>query len=93
MWHFNKLNDPTALTYLVCHGSYGYLWLIKSIYFYDSTWEKEQSIPEFIITSLLLSLYWVLPTVMMYNNTSHPYWYLSICQAIFIAGVFFMFCR
>ncbi|KAJ9470177.1 putative C-14 sterol reductase [Diplonema papillatum] len=40
MYHMNKCDSPTAMTYTALHGCYGILWVLKSNTFPDSTWER-----------------------------------------------------
>ncbi len=50
-----------AYLYLGLHGSYGFLWLLKSRTYPDRQWEKRVSIPYGIFVFLALSLYWLPP--------------------------------
>ena len=42
--YYNQLENYTAWIYLALHGSYGIMWVLKSLIFPDKTWEEKCSI-------------------------------------------------
>ena len=40
MLYFNSWNNLIAWIYLALHGTYGYLWILKSRIFPDKQWEN-----------------------------------------------------
>ena len=38
--YFHQWENTTAWVYLALHGSYGFMWVLKSKIFPDKTWEE-----------------------------------------------------
>ncbi len=57
-----------AWLYLVLHGSYGLLWLLKSTIFPDKQWEENVSLPYGIFVFFVLGLYWIAPFILITGN-------------------------
>ncbi len=69
--YFNQWMNYTIMTYLAIHGSYGFMWIIKSKIFPDKSWDKKVSIAYGLYTWGGLSLYWVSPLIIVtgyFNN-------------------------
>jgi len=54
-----------AWLYLALHGSYGFLWLLKSQLFPDKQWEETASVPYGIFVFFVLGLYWIAPFMLI----------------------------
>ncbi|MEL6440544.1 MAG: DUF1295 domain-containing protein [Cyanobacteria bacterium J06621_8] len=74
--------------YLALHGTYGFMWLIKSSVFPDRQWEESVPVPQGILTFLILLPYWIAPFILI-SSGSQPSPAL-VCLAITtnIFGVF-----
>ena len=88
---FDAWNNTTLWVYLALHGSYGFLWILKSRYFGDASWERECSIAYGLVIWGGLSLYWIAPWWIAYFDVRVPAWHLAMCTSIFSFGVFFHF--
>jgi steroid 5-alpha reductase family enzyme len=84
-------DSPTAWVYLALHGSYGFLWLLKSRIFPDKSWEAPASLGSGLYIWGVLSLYFAAPWIVTSQHVEVPPWYLAACVAIFAFGVFFHF--
>jgi len=97
MYLLDQWNNTTAWVYFALHGSYGFMWVLKSQIFPDSTWGKPCSIWYGIYIWSGLSLYWISPMIILtgYFNNGVPLevhsGYLGLCIFIFTMGVFFHF--
>ena len=84
--------------YLALHGTYGILWVLKSFYFPDKSWEKECGVLYGLLIWLGLSLYWISPYIIVsgieYGKiySIDSYLALSLVISIYILGIFFHFC-
>ena len=87
--YFNQLENTTAWVYLALHGSYGIMWVLKSIIFPDKTWEDKCSIWYGLYIWGGLTLYWLSPWIIMYGGVDNTPMYLGGCISIFAMGVFF----
>ncbi len=85
---FNQWENPTAWIYLALHGSYGFLWVMKSNIFPDRSWEEKTSLIYGLTIWAGLSLYWVAPYLITSQNIQAPGWYLALCVAIYAFGLF-----
>ncbi|CAG9329245.1 unnamed protein product [Blepharisma stoltei] len=59
-----------AWAYLVLHGSYGIVWLIKDCAFPDKNFDKKVSVLAITLVSAVLLLYWVLPWLLISRTAS-----------------------
>ena len=57
--YFNQWNNLTAWIYLILHGSYGLMWVMKSQIFPDKTWEKPVKFSYGILIFVGLCAYWI----------------------------------
>ena len=85
-WH-----NETAWIYLALHGTYGLLWVLKSLYFADRNWEKEVDLSFGLVTWIALSAYWVGPWVIVRDDLHAAPWLLALCVAMWGLGVFLHF--
>jgi protein-S-isoprenylcysteine O-methyltransferase Ste14 len=91
MWHFDAWSNPTAWVYLALHGTYGFLWTLKSLTFGDRQWEQPTSVGMGLATWVVLSLYWIAPWMITSRGIVAPGWYTALAVSIYAFGVFFHF--
>ena len=89
IWHFHQWENHTAWVYLALHGSYGTMWVLKSMIFPDKTWEAKCSIWYGLYIWGGLTLYWISPFIIMLTPVYNSPMYLGLMVAIFAMGVFF----
>lgn len=83
--------NTTLRIYLALHGSYGFLWILKSRYFGDASWERDTGIGYGLVIWAGLSLYWIAPWWIAHFEVEAPDWYLAVCVSVYAFGVFFHF--
>lgn len=88
---YNQWGNTTAWVYLAVHGTYGFLWVLKSQIFPDKQWEERTSWAYGAVIWLGLSLYWVAPWIITSQSVQDASWYLAICISIYTLGVFLHF--
>jgi steroid 5-alpha reductase family enzyme len=89
---YKQWQNPTAWAYLALHGTYGILWVLKSLIFPDKSWEVKKSLPyNILIVWGGLTLYWLAPWLLMSRSAQVEPWYLGICICAYIFGMFFHF--
>jgi steroid 5-alpha reductase family enzyme len=91
MGAFDAWHVTTAWVYLALHGTYGFLWTLKSLTFGDKQWERETSLGMGLATWGVLSLYWIAPFLIASRHIEAPPWYLALAIALYASGVFFHF--
>lgn len=97
MYYFDSWNNIVAWIYLALHGTYGYMWILKSKIFPDRQWESKTSIRYGLFIWLGLSLYWISPYIIISGNSILPFSipmypiYIFFCVTIYIFGVFLHF--
>jgi protein-S-isoprenylcysteine O-methyltransferase Ste14 len=89
--YFNAWQNLSAWVYLGLHGSYGTLWVLKSRFFPDKNWERSISWYLGIGIWFALACYLASPWLLISRTIQLPGWYLALCSAIFVVGVFFHF--
>lgn len=80
-----------AWSYLALHGSYGWMWCIKSQTFPDLAFEGKISVFGLIGTFLLLMLYWVAPMLLISGGKEAPGWIICLAVTFCMFGCFLMF--
>jgi protein-S-isoprenylcysteine O-methyltransferase Ste14 len=85
---YNQWQNPTAWIYLALHGTYGFLWLLKSRIFPDNSWEQKSSLAYGLVIWAGLCLYWLTPWLITSQNIQAPAWYQALCISIYAFGVF-----
>jgi steroid 5-alpha reductase family enzyme len=85
---YSQWHNPTAWIYLALHGTYGFLWVIKSHVFPDQSWEQRTSLAYGLAIWAGLSLYWIAPWLITSRNIHAPAWYMALCISLFSFGVF-----
>ena len=88
---FNQWNNPTAWIYLALHGTYGFLWVLKSRIFPDKQWEEKKSLWYGLYIWAGLSLYWIAPYLITSRSIQSPAWLLAVSVSMYTLGVFFHF--
>ncbi len=91
MWYFEQWQNSTAWIYMAMHGGYGLLWVLKSRYFPDRSWEKPCGLAYGFVIWGALSLYWVTPYLIMQQEQASSPFYVSACLLLFIIGIFYHF--
>ena len=85
---YDQWENPTAWVYLVLHGAYGFMWVLKGRIFPDRAWEEKASLAYGLAIWGGLSLYWVWGWMVMARSVHAPNWYLSLCVGMYILGIF-----
>jgi len=85
---YSQWRNPTAWVYLVLHGGYGFMWVLKSRIFPDRAWEEKTGLAYGLVIWFGLSLYWVGGWMVMAQGVRAPAWYLGLCVGLYIFGVF-----
>ena len=78
----------TAWIYLVLHGTYGLMWLLKDQIYPDKQWEQELPVGMGILTFVLLMAYWVAPWLITSQSVDAPVPLIAGAIAIYILGTF-----
>lgn len=80
-----------AWVYLVLHGGYGLIWLLKDRIYPDRQWEQEISPVQGAITFGLLGLYWVAPWILISSGTVPSIALVAAAIALNLFGIFLHF--
>jgi len=86
---YNQWGNSTAWVYLALHGTYGFLWVLKSRIFPDKSWDQKTGMGYALVILGGLTLYWITPWLITSRNIQAPPWWLGICISMNIFGVFF----
>lgn len=90
--YFGAWENTALWVYLALHGSYGFLWVLKSRVFGDKQWEQPCSPLYGVLIWGALSLYWVSPWLLASGRCAEPpNWYLALCISLYSLGVFLHF--
>jgi protein-S-isoprenylcysteine O-methyltransferase Ste14 len=89
---YHAWDNLIAWIYLALHGTYGFLWILKSRYFGDKSWEQPVSLGFGLLTWFLLSLYWISPWLIVSGHAhAAPSWFYGVCVSMYAFGVFLHF--
>lgn len=88
---YGRWDNPTALVYLALHGAYGFFWILKSLWFGDSQWEKPCGAARGATIWGALSLYWIAPWIICAGDVRAPAAWIGACVFAYAFGVFFHF--
>lgn len=88
---YGAWDNTTLWIYLALHGTYGLLWISKSLTFGDKQWEQETGIGYGLVIWGGLSLYWIAPWLIAARAIEAPAWWLAACIALWGFGVFLHF--
>ncbi|OUW78309.1 MAG: hypothetical protein CBD77_04800 [bacterium TMED217] len=97
MYIYGTWDSVTSWVYLAIHGTYGILWIAKSILFPDATWERETSIWYGLYIWFGLTLYWASGWIInsgYFNDgipQDAPMWIIGLSISMFGIGVFLHF--
>tara|TARA_B100000965_G_scaffold183892_1_gene153530 strand:+ start:1373 stop:2017 length:645 start_codon:yes stop_codon:yes gene_type:complete len=97
MYIYGTWDSVTSWVYLAIHGTYGILWIAKSILFPDATWERETSIWYGLYIWFGLTLYWASGWIInsgYFNDgipKDAPMWIIGLSISMFGIGVFLHF--
>ena len=91
IWFYDQWQNTTAWVYLALHGTYGLLWIQKSRLFGDPKWEAPTGPLYGLAIWGSLSLYWAAPWIICSFPVHAPAWWIGLCVAINVFGVFFHF--
>lgn len=89
--YFNQWQNPTAWIYLALHGTYGFLWVMKSRIFPDKQWEQKTSLWYGLYIWAGLSLYWVSPYLITSRAIHAPAWLFGLSISMYSTGIFLHF--
>jgi protein-S-isoprenylcysteine O-methyltransferase Ste14 len=89
---YHAWDNVLAWIYLALHGTYGVLWILKSRYFGDKSWERPVPFWYGLGTWVLLSPYWISPWLIV-TQRANPIapWTIGLCIAMYSFGVFLHF--
>ena len=94
---YSAHDNTTIWVYLGLHGTYGILWILKSMIFPDKSWEIKTGLFYGLFILAGLSLYWISPWIIVsgyFNNGNMvipPLWIISLSIFLFGLGVFLHF--
>ena len=94
---YSAHDNTTIWVYLGLHGTYGILWILKSMIFPDKSWEIKTGLLYGLFILAGLSLYWLSPWIIVsgyFNNGDMvipPLWIISLSIFLFGLGVFLHF--
>ena len=94
---YSAYDNITIWVYLGLHGTYGVLWVIKSMIFPDKAWEIKTGFFYGLFILAGLSLYWISPWIIVsgyFNNGDMvipPLWMISLAIFLFGLGVLLHF--
>lgn len=88
---YRQWGNTTAWIYLGLHGTYGFLWVMKSRFFPDQSWERPTGLAYGLVIWGGLALYLVAPWIITSQAVQAPAWLLGLAVGLFGFGVFFHF--
>jgi protein-S-isoprenylcysteine O-methyltransferase Ste14 len=88
---YHQWDNPTAWVYLALHGTYGWLWVLKSYTFPDEQWHRPTSLVFGLVSWTSLCLYWVAPWLLTSRGVHAPLWLLGLCISMYTFGIFMHF--
>ena len=91
MWNDGRMASPTCWVYLAIHGTYGWMWVLKSYFFGDKSWERPLVAYRAVMIVSGLMGYWVAPFLLIRSQEEASALVLGSSVAIFALGVFLHF--
>ena len=97
IYFYSAFDNVAIWVYLGLHGTYGVLWVMKSMIFPDKSWEEDTGLIYGLVILIGLSLYWISPWIIVsgyFHNgqmTLIPNWLISVSIFSFGIGVFLHF--
>ncbi|CAE7634062.1 unnamed protein product, partial [Symbiodinium pilosum] len=91
---------PAAAALLICHGTYGFLWVYKDIYFPDASWTQATSVLGFISCFVYPLGFYYTPMLCLVSPWFHfssfgigsEPWILAAGLWFYIVGMFYHYC-
>lgn len=91
IWYYEQWHNTTAWIYLSLHGTYGLLWVLKSVIYGDSKWEQRTGPAYALVIWASLSLYWIAPWIICSFPVQAPAWWIGTSTTLYVFGIFFHF--
>ena len=97
IYFYSAFDNVAIWVYLGLHGTYGVLWVMKSMIFPDKSWEEDTGLIYGLVILIGLSLYWISPWIIVsgYFHDGQmvliPNWLISATIFFFGIGVFLHF--
>tara|TARA_B110000014_G_C19891429_1_gene461223 strand:- start:5 stop:628 length:624 start_codon:yes stop_codon:yes gene_type:complete len=97
IYFYSAFDNVAIWVYLGLHGTYGVLWVMKSMIFPDKSWEEDTGLIYGLVILIGLSLYWISPWIIVSGYfhdgqmTLIPNWLISVSIFSFGIGVFLHF--
>lgn len=88
---YHQWHNATAWVYLALHGTYGILWVLKSHFFPDASWERKTSLWFGLVSWFSLVLYWFPAWWIMSRGIQSPSWLQAITISLYALGIFIVF--
>lgn len=90
MYYFDNWSHH-AYMYLVAHGSYGWLWILKHYTLEMKPFNTEADIPVYIVLTIVLyPMYWTFAYLAIANKDTMSGLYLAGCMTLYIFGLSIM---
>jgi hypothetical protein len=91
MCYFNNFSLGIIL-YALLHGSYGFCWITKDIFYPDPAFKKKATIGSLLVGTMLLTMYWVIPvTIAAGYGVQNPSIFRMITMVVlYLGGLFLM---
>jgi len=91
-WYQNF--SRAAFLYMVLHGSYGFIWILKHLAFRDQKWEEKVTFSSAIFGFVFLATYWIAPYILISDVTQTYDFltnsYVALCLSLYIFGLTIM---
>jgi steroid 5-alpha reductase family enzyme len=97
IYFYSAFDNVAIWVYLGLHGTYGVLWVMKSMIFPDKSWEEDTGLIYGLVILIGLSLYWISPWIIVSGYFTNgqmvviPNWLISVVIFSFGIGVFLHF--
>ena len=97
LYFYSAFDNVAIWVYLGLHGTYGVLWVMKSMIFPDKSWEEDTGLIYGLVILIGLSLYWISPWIIVSGYFTNgqmvviPNWLISVVIFSFGSGVFLHF--
>lgn len=79
--------STTAWIYFALHGFYGVSWLLKDRLYPDAKWAESATLGSFVVTFLMLSLYWLTGFLIVRADTEPGTPVLVLALLVYLAGL------
>ena len=89
--YFNQTENMTAWIYFCLHGSYGFMWVMKSNIFPDKSWEQRASFPYALFMLFGLMVYWSPAFIITMQGHEASLNIIIASIIVFVFGVYYHF--